>query len=167
MAAGATYEPIATTTLGSATGTVSFTSISSAYTDIIAVINASTVSSNYGLWYRVNNDSGTNYSQTYLTGNGTTAASSRELNSAQGIASSDISTTRGTTIVHFMNYSNTTTYKTQLGRTNDTSLTVGTTVSLWRSTAAINRIDFAVGASFPSGQFASGSTFTLYGIASA
>lgn len=167
MAAGSTYTPIATTTLGSATGTVSFTSISSAYTDIVAVINASTVSSNYGLWYRLNNDSGTNYSQTYLTGNGTAASSSREISSAQGISGSNISTTIGTFIVHFMNYANTTTYKTQLGRTNDASAVAAATVSLWRSTAAINRIDFAVGASFPSGQFATGSTFTLYGIAAA
>ena len=37
MAAGATYEPISTTTLGSNTNTVSFTSISSAYTDLIFV----------------------------------------------------------------------------------------------------------------------------------
>lgn len=163
----ATYEPIATTTLSSAAGTVSFTSISAAYTDIIAVINGEAVSGNYGLWYRINNDSGTNYSNTYLLGNGTSASSSRDTSQTQGIASNNISTTRGTTIVHFMNYSNTTTYKTQLGRTNDSSQNAGATVSLWRSTAAINRIDFAVGASFPTGQFASGSTFSLYGIKSA
>jgi hypothetical protein len=37
-----TYEPIATTTLGSNTATVDFTGISQAYTDLILVIDDST-----------------------------------------------------------------------------------------------------------------------------
>jgi hypothetical protein len=168
MAAGATYEPIATTTIsGTSTGTVSFTSISSSYTDIVAIINGATTSGTYGLWYRFNNDSGSNYSQTYLFGNGTSAASGRESNYTTGSAGLNISTTFGIYIVNFMNYANTTTYKTALSRGNSTSDLVDTAVSLWRSTSAINRIDFAVGASFPSGNFASGSTITLYGIKAA
>ena len=38
MAAGATYEPIATTTLTSAQTGITFTGISSAYTDLILVL---------------------------------------------------------------------------------------------------------------------------------
>ena len=156
-----TYEPIATTTLGSAAGTVSFTSISAAYTDIIAVINGATVSGDYGLWYRINNDSGTNYSNTYLLGNGTSASSSRDTSQTQGIAGNNISTTRGTTIVHFMNYSNTTTYKTIINRGNEASATAIALVNLWRSTSAINSINIEQPGG---GNFAAGSSFTLYGI---
>jgi hypothetical protein len=162
-----TYEPIATTTLGSAAGTVSFTSISAAYTDIFVVINATTVSSSYGLWYRVNNDSGNNYSYTMLYGNGTSALSTRESSISRALGANDVSTTISTNTIHFMNYSNTTTYKTAISRGSSSSESVQAIVSLWRSTSAINRIDFAPGASFPTGQFASGSTFTLYGIKAA
>ena len=38
MAAGSTYTPIATTTLGSA-GTITFSSIPSTYTDLVIVLN--------------------------------------------------------------------------------------------------------------------------------
>ena len=168
MAAGSTYTPIATTTVsGTSTGLVSFTSIPSTYTDIVVVSNAATTASTYGFWFRVNNDSTNNYSNTYLIGNGSAASSARESSYSLGAAGTDVSTTQGTYITQFMNYANTTTYKTTLSRSNVTSDRVAAIVSLWRSTSAINRIDFAVGASFPSGFFAAGSTFTLYGIAAA
>jgi hypothetical protein len=66
-----------------------------------------------------------------------------------------------------MNYSNSTTYKTVLGRSNRASSDTAADVGLWRSTSAITRIDLAMGGSFPTNNFASGSTFTLYGIAAA
>jgi hypothetical protein len=42
MAAGNTYEAIATQTLGSDAASVTFSSISGAYTDLIMVVNAIT-----------------------------------------------------------------------------------------------------------------------------
>jgi hypothetical protein len=39
-----TYEPIATTTLGSATSTVTFSSISGSYTDLVAVFEVTLTS---------------------------------------------------------------------------------------------------------------------------
>ena len=38
MAAGSTYTPIATTTLGSAQADVTFSSISGSYTDLVLII---------------------------------------------------------------------------------------------------------------------------------
>jgi hypothetical protein len=63
-----------------------------------------------------------------------------------------------------MNYSNTTTYKTVLLRSNNASAITVATVGLWRSTSAINTIKiYADGAAV----FSVGSTFTLYGIKAA
>jgi hypothetical protein len=68
-------------------------------------------------------------------------------------------------IAHIQNYSNTTTYKTSIGRGNRPDSLVDATVSLWRDTAAITTIDLAMGSAFPANNFASGSTLSLYGIA--
>jgi len=60
-----------------------------------------------------------------------------------------------------MNYSNTTTYKTFLGRGNDPSSFVRQGVGLWRNTAAIT--SFSVSGV----TFSTGVTATLYGIKAA
>lgn len=157
-----TYEPIATTTLSTSTATVSFTSISGTYTDLVLVVAGVTTSGTEAVAVQVNSDTGSNYSRTVLLGNGTTASSSRSSNqTSAGLGVLD-SATQGNTIYHFMNYSNTTTYKTFIARGNVASEQARTAVGLWRSTSAITSITVLVGTSF-----ASGSTFTLYGILSA
>ena len=79
MAAGATYEPIATTTLASANGTISFTSLSSAYTDlrISFTMNGQSVASGVPI-LQYNSDTGTNYSLTRLAGQGSGAYSTAD-----------------------------------------------------------------------------------------
>lgn len=164
-----TYEPIATTTLTTSTATVTFSSISGNYTDLILVCNIAQAAGNNSLRYRFNSDTGSNYSYTDLKGDGSSATSGRESSITSGVAAS----TSGSTsfelnvIFQILNYSNTTTYKTTLGRGNRASSQTDATVGLWRSTAAITTIDLALGSSFPTNNFASGSTFTLYGIKSA
>ena len=64
MAAGATYYPIATTTLSSATNSVSFSSISGSYTDIVIVFNGAASTSGVTCNVQFNSDTGTNYSTT-------------------------------------------------------------------------------------------------------
>lgn len=158
----ATYEPIATQTVsGSSTGTVTFTSIPSTYTDIVVVINAGYLSDSRDVTWTVNNDGGSNYSQTTLQGNGSSATSSRNTSVVKFYSNCLTHPNYGVGIIHLMNYANTTTFKTALSRSGTTVNVVEAAVHLWRSTAAINRLDF-----FPnvSGNFLSGSTFTLYGI---
>jgi len=167
MPAGNTYESIATTTLGSATASVTFSSIPSTYTDLVLVtsINEPTTGT---VLIQVGNgsvDTGANYSRTYLYGESSTAASGRSSNisALYGIASTAASTFAAG-IIQFMNYSNTTTNKTILLKSNNASAVVVATVGLWRSTSAINTIKvFADGAN----TFSSGSTFSLYGIKAA
>jgi hypothetical protein len=163
-----TYEPITTYTLSSATNAITFSSIPQTYTDLVLVVNAKSVDAVDNLDAKVGNetvDSGSNYSRTYLTGDGSGAASGRATTQSfarftySGYTSS---TQTGNQIIHFMNYSNTTTYKTMLNRANNAGYNVETLVNLWRSTSAINIITLNGGSNFQSG-----STFTLYGIKAA
>ena len=161
----ATYEPIATTTLGSAAASYTFSSIPSTYTDLILVFSGAASTSTSYISLQYNSDTATNYSVTLLRGNGSAASSSRYSSLTEIYAS--ISATNTTdinnVIFQIQNYSNTTTYKTSLSRANNASVSTETGVGLWRSTAAINAIKI----SSPTQNFATGSTFTLYGIKAA
>jgi len=168
MAAGATYTPIATQTLSSNQNTVTFSSISGIYTDLVLI--ATRKYSNVGTgaentFIRFNSDSGANYNTTYLI-NGPGAGLINNANSLYTSAGGNEVVQRFSVDVwNFMNYSNTTTYKTSMLRMH-----VGTTnmlqewIGIWNNTSAINRIDI-IGSG--SATFAIGSTFTLYGIAAA
>ena len=163
-----TYEPIATTTFGSTATSYTFSSIPSTYTDLVvvmSVIPAATVG--YGPWFQFNGDTGSNYSITWLQGDGSTATSGRQTSETKGYLSWSIGLSGpSNAIAHIQNYSNTTTNKTYIDRINETDGSypgAGATVGLWRNTAAINSIKI----SNDGGGFASGSTFTLYGIKNA
>lgn len=156
-----TYEKIATTTLGSATATVTFSTISGSYTDLVLVFSGKNGSGvNYEIETQLNSDTGSNYSWTQIRGDGSTASSARA-SSGTNFRLFYTENTMGNAIVNFQNYSNTTTYKTYLTRSNSPSYAVEAIVGLWRSTNAITSISMTVAGG---GQFQSGSTFTLYGI---
>lgn len=158
-----TYSPIASTTLGAAAASITFSTISGAYTDLVLVMNGKndTAFDNWRL--TLNSDTGSNYSYTSLVGNGSTASSSRGSNATPmyigGIPSSDF----GTNIAHINNYSNTTTYKTVISRASSANNNAAAWVNLWRSTSAITTIKIDCG----TGNLATGTSATLYGIASA
>lgn len=160
----ATYDKIATQTLGSSTATVTFSSIDTTYTDLYVVVNA-TVTGSGDAYMRVGNgsiDTGSNYSRTWLIGSGTSALSGRESSqtflylNVNGINASD----KITYNISLNNYSNTTTNKTVLFRNGYSQTDVVAAVGLWRSTSAINTINFVRTAN----AWDTGSTFTLYGI---
>ena len=172
MPAGSTYTPIATTTLGS-NSTVTFSSIPSTYTDLIAVFNGGITSNFWTVVCRFNGDSGSNYSNTHIFGDGSTAASSRAssqpyitvIGAGTGLNDNNLNNNG---IIHFMNYSNTTTNKTLLSRGNSAALGTSAVVGLWRSTAAINSITFYTAQSGGgTTNLYSGTSITLYGIAAA
>jgi hypothetical protein len=162
-----TYEPIATTTASGSTSSITFSSISSAYTDLVLVSNASVTSGSDTVIIRFNGDSGSNYSRTFLSGNGSSAYSGRDTNATWMNLSNqtDLNTTAGAwnAIISIQNYSNSTTYKTAIGRLNNAGNGVNTAVGLWRNTAAITSVTVLTTGT----NFASTSTFTLYGIKAA
>jgi hypothetical protein len=170
MAAGATYEPIATTTLGSDQTDITFSSIPATYTDLVFVVQAqSTVAgtSVNTMRCRINGDTGTNYSYTNLDGEPPTAASGRETSVTYfvpGNIPQTSATSRNLCIFSIMNYANTTTYKTILSRGN-TQIQTNANVALWRSTAAINSV--TISRNFGAGEVKTGSIVSVYGIAAA
>jgi hypothetical protein len=170
MAAGNTYEAIAVyTTANATTNSLTFNSIPSTYTDLVLVASVlGATNSGWTATVRFNGDSGNNYSFTQVIGNGTAASSIRSANASSfqfAGAVGGLSTTNPITgICSIQNYANTTTYKTAIGRDNDSSGTVAT-VALWRNTAAINSI--TVFLSNTSYYFANNSVFSLYGIKAA
>ena len=163
----ATYEPIATTTLGSAASSITFSSISSAYTDL-RVIFTGVTSSNTIMYTQVNGDTGANYSRTYLGGNGSVATSGRDTNATRWQFHD--STTTSTSLpmmgeLNIFSYSGST-YKTALtafsGDENGSGDVYRNAV-LWRNTAAITSITIYPGA----GNLNTGFTATIWGIKAA
>lgn len=161
-----TEVAIATTTLASPAGSITFSSIPGTYTDLRLVLvhlgNITANGSNPYLW--INVDSGTNYSQTYIQGNGTTALSSRAPNNPQIDFNGSSSSTSipVMTTIDFFSYSGSTN-KTLLYTSSadkNGSGVVTRAVGLWRNTSAITTIQLIM----PTGSFAAGTTATLYGI---
>lgn len=164
----ATYEPIATYTIPSPQASYTFTSISSTYTDLVLVGDYSFAAGTNYTVAQVGNgsiDTGSNYSFTVLNGNGSTAASYRDSNKTYFQLDTNLtSSARAMSIVQFMNYSNTTTFKTIIGRSSAAGSLTSAYVNLWRSTSAINQIKVY---DFSGNNLTTGSTFTLYGIKAA
>ena len=158
-----TYDPIATTTLGSASTTITFSSIPSTYTDLRLILTGRTnAGAGNAVTIRFNSDTATNYSWTYISGNGTTASSARTTNATS--ISTGLYLTNDTNIstgfVDIFSY---------VGSTNKTVLLqsinqsfVRNTVALWRSTSAIIEITLT-----SSNAMEIGTTATLYGIKNA
>jgi hypothetical protein len=167
MAAGNTYEAIATQTLGSTTTSITFSSIAGTYTDLVLV--AAPLRSTSGgeeLVMQFNGDTSGPYSSTILWGDGTTAGSYRATNQSSIILNyyASVSTAQNTQIFNIMNYANTTTNKTVIGRAGRSDSGVDAIVGRWPSTAAITSIVLKLK---NGGSFNTGSVFSLYGIAAA
>jgi hypothetical protein len=158
-----TNVPIASVTLSAASPSVTFSGIPQTYTDLVMVVVSKwTGSGNSSYGMRFNSDSGSNYSRTYLLGDGGSASTSRASNQTNTFNGQVNSTEWSSSIFNIMNYSNSTIFKNVLSRTDQTGSYTTSMVALWRSTGAITSID--LGYFDASGSWASGSTFNLYGI---
>lgn len=166
----ATYEPIASITLGATATSVAFSSIPQTYTDLVIV---STIrisgTGGEGASIQFNGDTATNYSWTRLFAN-TSVTSDRASNTSTPLfgyypGNDSTSGLFGNSIAQINNYSNTTTNKTMLQRWNNNQTGgvphVGLNVVLYRSTNAISSMLITAGASK---NFIAGCTFNIYGI---
>jgi hypothetical protein len=176
MAAANTYTqvPGGSVTVGTATTSVTFSSIPATYTDLVLVMQPAANVDDENVGIRFNGDTSSNYSYTRVGANNTSGTfSSNRSGSFSRInttEASGTSTNLGNLIIvaHIMNYANTTTYKTVIARSgqqggtyNGVELFAGT----WRATpAAINSVTVMQGGTRT---FSTGSTFNLYGITAA
>jgi hypothetical protein len=173
MAAGATYFPIATyTTANTTTTTITFgagNTLPQTYTDLYLIVsNKPTATPTIvGVTIRLNGDTGSNYSSTYVYGAGGSVGTGRGTNLDKYNFMNAGSTTANQYNMgrlNIMNYANTTTFKTMISRGDDLSDSTVTSIGLWRSTAAVTQLDITATDAL---YYAVGCTFTLYGLAAA
>ena len=160
-----TYEPIATTTLGSAS-TITFSSIPSTYTDLRIVLVGLVSSADAGIM-RFNSDTATNYSFTRTRGDGASASSSSSANQTNIYIGEYTSTSvPSLTTMDIFSYASSN-FKTALISNNadkNGSGNIFNFASTYRSTTAISSITLSC-VNFTN--FAAGTTATLYGIKAA
>lgn len=156
-----TYEALANITLGSSAASVLFDSIPSSYRDLILVIGGNT-SANADLQMRFNNDSGANYS--CIRGLGFTGGlyTDSYTGETSTYAMASIGTAQSTVIQQILDYSATDKHKTVIGRSMIPTTDVVMGVARWADSSAINAITVLLS----TGTYATGTVFSLYGIAS-
>lgn len=163
-----TYDAIASTTLTTGANTITFNSIPGTFTDLRLVFIGTVATSGQDLYtFNGNNpSSGTLYSETWLSGDGSSANTSRTTNFSHFklTRTSNLSTT--IPMLHtydVFSYAGSTN-KTVLGTSSDDQNGSGgvvRSVGLYRNTSAITSITITCSGG---GNFATGTTATLYGI---
>ena len=165
-----TYTLISSNVLASSAASVTFSSIPATYTDLVLRISArgTRVNTIALLYLRFNGDTGTNYSDTTISGDGATASSTRSTSSALlsvGVipAANATSDTFGSAEIYIPSYTvsqNKSVGSFAVQENNITTAYARAIAALWSNTAAITSIEV-----LPSlNDFAAGSSFYLYGI---
>ena len=160
------YDSIATTTLATATSSITFSSIPATYThlQIRGFARHNTTSDNTVI--QLNGDTGSNYSLHYLVGTGGGSfTAGAEASAARTYI--DILTTSATSfsgsVTDILDYANTSKYKTMktlAGIELNGSGSIWFATGLWMNTAAVTSIVVKPG----TGNFSANTQFALYGI---
>lgn len=165
MPAAATYDSIQQSTLGTNSPSVTLSNLPTSYTDLVIICNLRATGTS-SVSYRLNADSGSNYSDVILYGSASPTVGSTK-HSAASLALVTYGTITSTanefSLVKFdlMN-SASSTRKTILATVANSGVEVDRAVSLWRSTNQITSMTL-----YASNNFVAGSTFAVYGIKAA
>jgi hypothetical protein len=162
-----TMTLIESKTLGTAAASIEFTSIPQDGTDLVALTSLRADVASNELRFRINGDTGTNYTDRRLGGNGASATSSTQTSSylrCNGSNPSDYTANVfGSALFYLPNYTGSTQKSIShdsLSENNSTEAVTSLVAGIWTGTAAITSLLF-----FPSsGNFVSGSTISLYKI---
>lgn len=159
-----TYVALDKVTVGTATPTITFTSIPQGYTDLVLEVVGNVSANAYTKLY-FNGVTTATYSATQLYGDGSSAGSSRQT-TGSGLGYIQFNylytaSNQGSARINIQNYSNSTTYKTCIIREDDAAYNAIARVGLWQSTNAIT----SVTVERVSGNWSTGTTASLYGIA--
>lgn len=155
----ATYTPIATTTITSATTSVVFNSIPQTYTDLRVVVQGVAAGSNTSTYLRFNGDTTSSYSGVYLYQNG---AGSALFGSMSVVFMGGLFDTQSMSIADVFNYSTSGVYKPTISKWNHPNSQVLYDVCTWRKPDAITQITVLADA-----QMAVGTNISIYGIKAA
>jgi len=164
-----TYTALATVTLGSSAASVTFSSIPATYRDLILVANFQMSANSSRTDFRLNGDTGGNYSDVNMgaVGSGTPGSAGRSNQTSSvlcGYAIGPRNTFTNIATLQIMDYSATDKHKTSLSRYGSGESSQGdvmASASRYANTAAITSLTVIdlFGATFQTG-----STFSLYGI---
>lgn len=165
------YESIATTTLGSAQSTITFSSIPSTFKHL--QVRVFGFGANIGtIFMRVNSDTNTaNYRSHFIVGTGASTIAGdlagRAAYLTAGFTSQFIPTYPSVSITDILDYSNTNKYKTARSLSGSDTNNTGTyngdialASGVWFNTTAINRLDLFLDA----GNWGTYTSIALYGI---
>ena len=174
-ASASSFESIATQTLGSASASVTFSSIPSTYQYIqlrCLTRDTTAVNGSQDILMRLNGDSANNYAFHNLVGDGSTASAAGSATISYinlknaAIGNSSTASTFGATIINIHDYASTNKNKTARffagadANTASTNFRVTLGSGVWLSTSAVSSITLIAGGA----TLAAGSTFALYGI---
>jgi len=160
------YDSIATTTLGTAASSVTFSSIPSTYThlQVRALTSNARYATSSAALYLNSDTTAANYRNHYLFGSGSSAAAGTDGNSAgNGVMGNAMSTGPAVWVIDLLDYANTNKNKTIRllnGYDANGSGYVWYGSNLWMNTAAVNTFTITAGV----GSFAQYSQFALYGV---
>ena len=144
-----TYTLVASSVLSTSASSVVFTGISSAYRDLVVVVNTTGNPTNTSIVFNdVSN--GFNRVTAYVSGTSITSDTSTSVPLSAYSSSESV-------IFNIFDYSITDKHKTVLVRSNNSANWVAMIVGRWFSTSAINKIELT-------GTYAAGNTFSIYGI---
>ena len=159
-----TYTPLANITLGSSAASVTFSSISQAYRDLVLVCNG-TFTGTAGFRLTLNGDTdNSTITAVTMIGNGSAASSGTTSGLAGNAISNGVNggTTDSMYQLHIFDYSVTDKHTSMLLRHDRSDTGTLASASRWANTAAVTTVKV-----WPaSGSWSAGSTFALYGIAS-
>jgi hypothetical protein len=166
-----TYEPIATTTLATATTTITLSSIPQTYTDLrVVMVTASAGASGGDRGVQFNGNTGSVYAEAAIYGEGTTAGTSRYANNSRFYLNywgTTYIANRQLFTLDIFAYTNASVFKTVLiGMNQDQngSGRIERHAALFGSTAAVTSISFV---NISGDGYAAGTTVTIYGIKAA
>jgi len=160
------YESIASSTLSGGETSVTFSSIPSTYKHLQIRWNALNSSANADIAFRLNSDTGNNYTFHGVEANGTTISGSNKgtsLSEAYVGIGSGVSSVPGVGVLDLLDYTSTNKYKTIKSFFGYDSNGSGYTIfrsSLWLDTSAVNTISVRV----TPGTFSQYTSFALYGV---
>lgn len=163
-----TYTLISSNVLSSSAASVTFSAIPSTYTDLVLRMSVASTGVIDGI-LRFNGSSASNYSRTYLQGNGASTLNARSTNSSF-IGLQDLYRNNGNTANTFSNCeiyipSYTVSQSKPISailadESNNTTANITIIAGLFRDNTAISSFSISPN----SGDFVSGSSFYLYGI---
>ena len=155
------YVPLATKTLTATQSTVTFSSISQSYRDLILVVQANYGTATSGYYLRFNNDTTAVYGFSYLNASSTSVSGGR-VTSMTFIPVNyayPSSTNPALSTWHIFDYSDTSKTKPVVHRAGVAESETEMDTGIWRSASAISTVSV-----ISNNVFGVGSTFSLYGV---